>query len=67
MNRVRNEVVRSRWKIVAVRNLADRAEQGAARWFGRVERLKSERLVKKLVGCERWCNAKGKITNGLDG
>ncbi len=32
-----------------VRELAERAEQGVLRWFGYVERMEEERLVKKIT------------------
>ncbi len=44
MDRVRNEEVRRR--TVVVKELAERAEQGVLRWFGHVERMEEERLVK---------------------
>ncbi len=47
MDRVRNEEVRRRKGVV--KELAERAEQGVVRWFGHVERMKEERLVKKVT------------------
>ncbi|KAK7882210.1 hypothetical protein WMY93_028384 [Mugilogobius chulae] len=46
MDRVRNEEVRRRTGVV--RELADRAERKALGWFGHVERMEGERLVKKV-------------------
>ncbi len=45
MDRVRNEEVRRRTGVV--KDLAEQAEQGVLRWFGHVERMEEERLVKK--------------------
>ncbi len=47
MDRVRNDEVRRRTG--AVKELADRAEQGVLRWFGHVERMEEQRLVKKIT------------------
>ena len=47
MDRVRNEEVRRRTGVV--KGLAERADQGVLRWFGHVERMEEERLVKKIV------------------
>ncbi len=47
MDRVRNEEVRRRTGVV--KELAERAEQGVLQWFGHVERLEEERLVKKTT------------------
>ncbi len=47
MNRVRNDEVRRRKGVE--RELAKRAEHGVLRWFGHVERMKEERLVKKII------------------
>ncbi len=47
MDRVRNEEVRRRTGVVKV--LAERAEQGVLQWFGHVERMEEERLVKKIT------------------
>ncbi len=47
MDRVRNEEVRRRRGVV--KELAERAEQGVLRWFGHVERMEEERLVKKIT------------------
>uniref|UniRef100_A0A8C8DHP6 ribonuclease H n=1 Tax=Oryzias sinensis TaxID=183150 RepID=A0A8C8DHP6_9TELE len=46
MDRVRNEVIRERTGVM--RELADRAEQKALGWFGHVERMGRERLVKRV-------------------
>ncbi len=46
MDRVRNEEVR---RTGVVKELAERAEQGVLRWFGHVERMEEERLVKKIT------------------
>ncbi len=45
MDRVRNEEVRRRTGVV--KELVEGAEQGVLRWFGYVERMEEERLVKK--------------------
>ncbi len=47
MNRVRNEEVRRRTEVV--KELAERAEEGVLRWFGNVEMMAEERLVKKVT------------------
>ncbi len=47
MDRMRNEEVRRRTGFV--KELAERAEQGMLRWFGHVERMEEERLVKKVT------------------
>ena len=47
MNRVRNEEVHMRTGVM--RGLAERAEQRELRWFGHVERMEEEHLVKKIV------------------
>ncbi len=47
MDRVRNDEVRRRKGVV--RELAERTEQGVLRWFGYVERMVEERLVKKIT------------------
>ena len=47
MDRVRNKEVHRRTGVV--KGLAERAEQGVLRWFGHVERMEEERLVKKIV------------------
>ncbi len=36
-------------KIIIVKELAERAEQGVLWWFGHVERMEEERLVKKIT------------------
>ncbi len=47
MDRVRNEEVRRRTGVV--KELTERAQQGVLRWFGHVERIEEERLVKKVT------------------
>ncbi len=47
MDQVRNEEVRRRTGVV--KELAERAEQGVLWWFGHVERMKEEHLVKKIT------------------
>ncbi len=47
MDRVRNEEVRRRTGIV--KEFAERAEQRVLRWFGHVERMEEERLVKRVI------------------
>ncbi len=47
MARVRNDEVRRRTGVV--RELAERAEQGVLRWYGHVEKMEEERLVKKIT------------------
>ncbi len=36
-------------KKCVVKELAERAEQGVLRWFGHVERMEVERLVKQIT------------------
>ncbi len=45
MDRTRNDEVQRRTGVV--KELAERAEQGVLRWFGHVERMEEECLVKK--------------------
>ncbi len=47
MDRVMNEEVRRRTGVV--KELAERTEKGVLRWFGHVERMEEERLVKKTT------------------
>ena len=47
LDRVRNEEVRRRTGVV--KGLAERAEQGLLRWFGHVERMDEEHLVKRII------------------
>ncbi len=47
MDRERNEEVKRRTR--DVKELAERAEQGVLPWFGHVERMEAERLVKKIT------------------
>ncbi len=53
MDWVRNEEVR--WRTGVVKELAERAEQGVLRWFGHVERMEEERLVKKITRSDVRC------------
>ncbi len=46
MDWVRNEEVRRRKGVV--NELAEQAEQGVLRWFGHVERMEEQHLVKKV-------------------
>ena len=50
MDRMRNEEVRRRTGVG--RELAVRAEQGVLRWFGHVERMEEERVVKRITGSD---------------
>ena len=50
MDRVRNEEVQRRTGVT--RELADRAEQCVLRWFGHMERMEEERLVKRFLGSD---------------
>ena len=47
LNRVRNEVVRARTGVR--RELAARVDMNVLRWFGHVERMDNERLLKKVM------------------
>ena len=47
LNRVRNEVVRARTGVR--RELAARVDMNVLRWFGHVERMDDERLLKKVM------------------
>ena len=47
LNRVRNEVVRARTGVR--RELATRVDMNVLRWFGHVERMVIERLLKKVM------------------
>ncbi len=46
MDRMRNDKVRRRTRVV--REMTERAEQGVLWWFGHVERMEEESLVKKF-------------------
>ncbi len=48
MDQVRNEEVLRRAGVV--KELAEQAEQGVFQWFGHVERMEEEHLVKKITG-----------------
>ena len=50
LDRVRNEVVRTRTGVR--RELAARVNMNVLRWFGHVERMDDERLLKKCNECE---------------
>ena len=50
MDRLRNEEVRRRTGVMG--ELAGRAERSALRWFGHMERMGEERLVKKVMNAE---------------
>ena len=51
LDRVRNEVVRARTGVR--RELAVRVDMNVLRWFGHVERMDNERLLKKVANeCE---------------
>ena len=50
MDRIRNEEVRRRTGVV--QEMAGRAEQRVLQWFGHMERMDEERLVKRIVGSE---------------
>ena len=50
LDRVRNEVVRARTGMR--RELAVRVDMNALRWFGHVERMDSERLLKKVMNAK---------------
>ena len=50
LDRVRNEVVRARTGVR--RELATRVDMNALRWFGHVERMDNERLLKKVMNAK---------------
>ena len=50
LNRVRNEVVRARTGLR--RELAARADMNVLRWFGHVERMNNEGLLKKVMNAK---------------
>ena len=50
LDRVRNEVVRARTGVR--RELAARADMNVLRWFGHVERMDNERLLKKIMNAK---------------
>ena len=50
LDRVRNEVVRARTGMR--RELAARVDMNVLRWFGHVERMDNERLLKKVMNAE---------------
>ena len=47
LDRVRNEVVRARTGVR--RELVARVDMNVLRWFGHVERMDNERLLKKVM------------------
>ena len=49
-DRIRNEEIRRRTGVL--RELAGRADQSLLRWFGHVERMQDDKLVKRLVGSD---------------
>ena len=49
-NRVRNEVVRARTGVR--RELAARIDMNVLRWFGHVERMDNERMLKKVINAK---------------
>ena len=51
LDRVRNEVVRARTGVR--RELAARVDMNVLRWFGHVERMDNERLLKKVICSDR--------------
>ncbi len=51
MDQVRNDEVQRRTGVV--KELAERAKQGVVRWFGHVERMEEECLVKKITRSDR--------------
>ena len=50
LDRARNEVVRTRTGVR--RELAARVDMNVLRWFGHVERMDNERLLKKLMNAK---------------
>ena len=50
MVRVRNEEIRRRYGLQ--RSLSERGEAAVLRWFGHVERMEGERLMKKIYRAE---------------
>ena len=50
LDRVRNEVVRARTGVR--RDLAARVDVNVLRWFGHVERMDNERLLKKVMNAK---------------
>ena len=50
MDRVRNEVVRMRTGVRG--DLATRVDMNVLRWFGHVERMENDRLLKRVMNAE---------------
>ena len=67
LDRVRNEVVRARTSVR--RELAARVDVNVLRWFGHVERMDNERLLKKVMNAKvDGRNARGRPRFGwMDG
>ena len=67
LDRVRNEVVRTRTSVR--RELATRVDMNVLRWFGHVERMDNERLLKKVMNAKvNGRSARGKPRFGwMDG
>ena len=67
LDRVTNEVVRVRTGVR--RELAARVDMNVLRWFGHVERMDNERLLKKVMNVKvDWRSARGRPRFGwMDG
>ena len=66
LDRVRNEVVRARTGVR--RELAARVNMNVLRWFGHVERMDNERLLKKVMNAKVDRSARGRPRFGwMDG
>ena len=48
------------------RELADRKEQCVLRWFGHMERMEEDWLVKRIVGSNVRCEIQRETKNGMD-
>ena len=66
-DRIRNDVVRARTDVR--QELADRVDMNVLRWFGHVERMDNERLLKKVMNSKvGGRNARGRPRYGwMDG
>ena len=53
LDRVKNEVVRARTDVR--RELVSRVDMNVLRWLGHVERMDSERLLKKVMNAKYEC------------
>ena len=64
-DRVRNEEIRRRCGLQ--RSLSERGEAAVLRWFGHVERMEGERLMKKIYRAEVGVTGGDQVDQGKGG